>query len=344
MLYQSLKNRIFQHKKISLVIGLLLLYGLYSMLHFHPAPPAETKIVEIEKASFQNIQQTARFIGTIKSEQATQLMVKSKGILERFVNSGQRVKKGELIAKIDNKDVEQNYKLSEEMEQIAKLQYQRFDSLYKKGVVAKNAMEEKESLWIEQQKKMSDAKISLDDINVYAPFDGIVGVFKIREGSQVQAGDTLVSIYDPSTIIVEFDVPISIVQFVHDGTPVFINQRQYALTYIQRMLDEDTHMSPAYVSIQCENCIIGSTVDVDLVVNEKKSVIVIPYEAVFLRDGKTFVYVMKEGQAVLTPVELGIKEKEKVEVTSGLKKEDAVILRGQARLYPGALVKQETKS
>ena len=200
-------------------------------------------------------------------------------------------------------------------------------------------LEEKESIWIEHQRKMSDAKIAMDEINVYAPFDGIVGIFKIREGSQVQEGDALVSFYDPSTIIVEFDAPISIVKLVHDGSPVFINQRQYALTYMQKMLDEETHMSPAYVNIQCDNCIIGATVDVDLVIKEKQSVIVIPYEAIFLRDGKTFVYIVKDNKTVLAPIELGIREKNLIEVASGLQENDQIIVRGQARLYPGALVK-----
>lgn len=340
MQLQTIKTYIRNHKKTSyFILGLIICYSLYSLFHSHKMPPQDIKVVEIEKASLQNIQQTTQFIGTIKSEQATTLVTKSRGILDRFVNSGQHVKKGDLVAKIENKDIERNYKLSAEMEHIAKIQYDRFNQLFKKGIVAKNALEEKESTWIDFQKKLSEAKIALDDINIYAPFDGIVGIFKIREGSQVQEGDALVSFYDPTTTIVEFDVPIAIVKLVHDGSPVFIDNHQYALTYIQKMLDEETHMSPAYVSIQCKNCIIGSTIDVNLVTNEKHNVIVIPYEAVFLREGKTYVYIVKDNQAEQIPVELGIREKEAVEITSGLKKDDQVIIRGQARLYPSAPVK-----
>ena len=148
--------------------------------------------------------------------------------------------------------------------------------------------------------------------------------------------------YDPSTIIVEFDVPLSIAPLVRDGSAVYIHNQPYALTHIQKMLDEETHMSPAYVSIKCDDCIIGATTHVSLVVKQKKSVIVIPYESIFLREGKPHVYLVKDNKTALAPVELGIREKEMTEITSGLKNGDRVIVRGQARLYPGASVKIES--
>ncbi len=308
------------------------------MLH-SSFPPQDVKVVEVEQAQLKDIEQTADFIGTIKSEQATMLIAKSGGILNRIANAGQHVKKGQIIAKIESKNIDRNYTLSTQMEQLAKVQYDRYNQLYKTGVTSKSAMEEKKSNWMEYQKRMSDAKIAMEENSIYAPFDGIVGIFKIREGSQVQAGDALVTLYDPSSTIVEFDVPISIVATVQDGNTVYINHKSYPLTSIQHMLDEDTHMSPAYVRIACNDCIIGSNVDVSLVTKQKKSVIVIPYEAIFLSNGKTFVYTVNENKAALTPVQLGLRNKESIEIVSGLKPKDAVIIRGQARIYPGAAVK-----
>jgi membrane fusion protein (multidrug efflux system) len=104
------------------------------------------------------------------------------------------------------------------------------------------------------------------------------------------------------------------------------------------MLDEETHMCPAYVTIECQDCIIGQTVPIDVAIAEHRSVLVIPYEAVFLRDGKSVVYIMKENKATLQPVTLGLREKERIEVQRGLKSGDQVIVRGQTRLYPGAPV------
>lgn len=294
--------------------------------------------VMVVPAQRQSIQQIEQYIGTIKAEHATTLMIKAKGILDVLVNAGTKVNKGVAIAKIENHELEKNYSLSKESEQITKSQYEMAHNLYEKGVTSKNNLEEKRHTWIEAQKKLIEAKIALDQINIYAPFDGITGIYKIREGTQVQEGESLVSFYDPTSLIVAFDLPLNIVDEIPDNTTVFINDRAYTLSHIQRMLDEDTHMSPAFVYIECSRCIIGATVPVNLVVKEKKSVIAIPYNALFLHHAKPHVYVVNQNQASLVPVETGIKDHNFIEIKNGLQEGDLVIVEGKNLVRPHSLI------
>jgi membrane fusion protein (multidrug efflux system) len=85
-------------------------------------------------------------------------------------------------------------------------------------------------------------------------------------------------------------------------------------------------MAPAYIEFPCGDSFIGENIGIDLSVTEHKNVIVIPYEAIFLEAGKPSVYTVKNNQAVLHPVTLGIREKDKVELTSGVEKGDLVII------------------
>lgn len=303
----------------------------------HAMPP-DSKVVETEYVSTKDIGQTARFIGTLRPKRSTTLIAKTNGTLESLLHAGQKVSKGTLIAKIDNKDIEKRYRLSESAEKIAKTQYERAKKLLDAGLYSKSKVEDQKNIWIEAQKSLSHAKIELDKIQFQAPFNGIVGVFKAREGAQIQEGDPIVSFYDPSNVMVEFDVPASLINLVHEGQSVQVNGKTYALNQVQKMVDEETHMCPAYVNIGCDTCVIGSTMDVDLSV-QKKDAIVIPYESVFLKDGKTFVYIVHNNKTVLTPVELGIREKEQVEITSGLTPGQEVIICGHTRLYPDMPVK-----
>ena len=166
-----------------------------------------------------------------------------------------------------------------------------------------------------------------------------MGLFKFQEGSEVQKADIIVQFYDPKSLIVEFDVPLSVTEKVENGGPIFVSDQEYRLTYIQKMLDEQTHMCPAYAEISCLNCVIGTTVDVSLVTQVKHSVIVIPVEAVFLRGGKSFVYVVKDNKAKLTRVNYGIRDKKRIEITYGLNEGDQIIPFGHNRLYPNMSVK-----
>jgi membrane fusion protein (multidrug efflux system) len=99
-------------------------------------------------------------------------------------------------------------------------------------------------------------------------------------------------------------------------------------------LDEDTHMCPADVDIRCPTCLLGETVRVSLVVRAKPSAIVVPEDAVFLRNGQAMVYVVDNKQVKLKRVKLGIKQDDKVEITKGLHAGELLIIRGQERLYP----------
>ena len=101
------------------------------------------------------------------------------------------------------------------------------------------------------------------------------------------------------------------------------------------MLDEETHMCPADVDVTCSKCLIGATAKLDLVVAEKKNVIVVPFQAIFLRNSLPAVYIVDKGKVDLVAVKTGIKQKDQIEITEGLKVGQQLIVKGQDRLYPG---------
>ena len=343
-------NLFFRHyKKIILWIGVICLVGTLSLLAFiaYKYFRGETeegmiqseKIVEVEVVKRANINQTVELIGTIQANKKTILTSKSKGILEVFIQSGQPVKKGELLAKIKNNEIEQNVHIQKELEEIAQKQFDRSVFLLTSGLSSKQNMEEKKTLLLDLQKKHSDAKSALEELKIYAPFDGMAGVFKLRSGSEASPGEAIVTFYDPSLLLVEFDLPLFAAKQVSDGADIFVNQNAYRLTHVQKMLDEETHMCPAYAEINCPDCIIGTAVDISVVLIKKENVLVIPLEAVFIRETKSFVYKITDNKAILSKVELGVRNKNQVEIKSGLKSGDKIVVYGHNRLYPDALVK-----
>ncbi|RUR12952.1 efflux RND transporter periplasmic adaptor subunit [Legionella sp. km772] len=297
-------------------------------------PDNPNKMVEIEIIKPQNIQQRIHLLGVIHPKHTTLLIAKGSGTLDAFVATGQKVKKGTLLARIDNSDIEKNAQLSQSAEQLAREQYERFIPLTKKGFVSPKEIEERKQAWINAQKEYAKAKIELDYMRFYAPFDGIVGAYKKREGSQVTQGDPVVSVYDPASLVVDFDIPCGNLAALSEGQKVYVFGKQYRLTHLQKMLDEDTHMCPADVDIQCPDCLIGTTAKISLVVMEKKNTIVIPLQALFLRDGRPVVYIVKNNKVELLAVKTGIRQADKIEILEGLNAGQQLIIKGQDRLYP----------
>ena len=321
-------------KMILAFIAVVVIFFIIKAWRTAPPPIKPVKIVETEEIKLQNIQQSIRLLGTIHPKHTTVLIAKGSGMLDVIVNTGQKIKKGTLLAKIDNILLEKNLQLFEATEALAKSQFDRLYPLLKSGYVSAKEVEEKKQTWINAQKDLSKTNVELDNLRFYAPFDGIVGAYKHREGAQINLGDAVMTMYDPSSLVVDFDIPCTNLSTIHEGQEVRILTKKYSLSHIQRMLDNETHMCPADADISCVDCLIGASVDVDLVVAEKQLTVVVPYQALFLKKSKPFVYVVEQGKVMLKRVKTGIQEHDKIEITAGLKAGQQLIIKGQERLYP----------
>ncbi|KTD39985.1 efflux RND transporter periplasmic adaptor subunit [Legionella parisiensis] len=326
-----------KYKVIGLSSILFTVLSIYYLFYYHAqtSPPPAPKIVETVTVAPTTIEKTIRLIGTIRPKHATVLVAKGSGMLDTLISSGQTVEKGDLIAKIINPDIERSYKLSKETEQLENTQYQRFKNLQKPGFVSTREVEEKKRIWIDSQKEKARTKIELKNMRFYAPFDGIIGAFKIKEGAQVTEGAPVVTIYDPNSLTVEIDIPCTNNHSIKENQPIYILNKLYHLTHVQKMIDDETHMCPADVDIQCTDCLVGASVSGRLVVNKKTGVLVIPTQALFLKQGKTHVYKVVNKKIELVPVKTGIQEKDQVEIISGLKSGENIVSKSPERLYPG---------
>ncbi len=320
---------------VTLIVSCILYFNLSSSKDSEPI----LKVVEVITATCQSIEQTARLIGTVRAKHSTVLVSKSAGVLIILKQSGEMVAKDTLIASINNPDVERRYELALSSAQIAKKQYERTMTLMKTGTSSKQASEEKQFVFIEAERNLATAKIECDKSRFYAPFNGIIGSYKERDGTEIKNDTILLSFYDPTSLMIDVNIPAPLLKWINVGQKIMVDGKRYALTHVQKMLDDLTQMAPAVADITADGYIIGAPIDVELTVLEKNNVIVLPDEAVFLDQGKPHVYVIKELTTVLTPVELGLRAREKVEITKGLANGDIIVSQGQGRLSDGLKIK-----
>lgn len=84
---------------------------------------------------------------------------------------------------------------------------------------------------------------------------------------------------------------------------------------------------------------IGMNGSVRIVVATKQGALAVPADAVIEKKGKKFVFVVEDGKAKLTPVEVGIINEETIEIASGIRAGDRVISKGIDKLEDGQPVK-----
>lgn len=321
----------------------LFFFGIFFISSTYQQAFAEEtqKVVEVTRVKKENIYQSVRLIGTVKAKKSFTLIAKITGTIATILPSGTRVPKGQIIAELENTHLDNSVKLSQEVANISKKQYTRAATLQKSGFVSKKNMEEIESNLIENQQKLAEAKIKLDESRFVAPFDGMVGPHKLREGSHAEDGDEILTFYDPTDLIVEVDIPAQHFASLESDPKIKIDNQIYPLGSVQKIVNPDTHMASGTIDIPDIGHFIGEPIFVDLLTKEHKDALVIPSEAIFLKDNKKYVYLVtgKENELSLQAITPGIQEKEKTEILEGLKEGDLVVVRGQDRLYPGLSIK-----
>ncbi len=336
MILEKIKNN---KKPILISIAILFPIIIFSIINKPKEMPPLVKVVEVEEITKKDIHQTISLIGKIRAKLSASLTARAPGIFNILIPAGTKVTKDTVIAKINSIEVERRYILTNSAEIIAKEQYERAKNLFKSGAYSKADMESVLNKWISTQKELTDAKLAFEKLQIIAPFDGIIGTYKIQEGAQINGNEAVVSFYDPTNVSLDFDIPASALQYIENGQNVTVNSKNYKLKNVQKMLEDDKHMSPASVDIICEKCIIGDNLDLELNLVSKYDVIVIPFNAIVIRAGNPYVYVVKDNKIELRQVEYGIRQKNLVEIKSGLEVGEIIVSRSVNRLTPGAKVK-----
>jgi multidrug efflux pump subunit AcrA (membrane-fusion protein) len=78
---------------------------------------------------------------------------------------------------------------------------------------------------------------------------------------------------------------------------------------------------------------------IEINVQTKNNVLLVPSEAIFIQKGSHWAYVVKDNKADLTPVEVGISDNHGgIEILKGLNEGDLIVSEGHLRLTPGAKV------
>lgn len=180
--------------------------------------------MHIITAEIKKIPFTYKTIGTAAPlEEVTVRLQISGKLLKLLFKEGDFVKKGDLLAQIDDATAQTGLNMAVAELASASAQFNeaetnldRYRKLQKNSVVSKKMLEEQESLFEQAQATVDSAKsqidaaqINLDHTNIYAPVSGRIGLIKKHEGNLVAENDSegIVQIVQVSPISVIFSLP-----------------------------------------------------------------------------------------------------------------------------------------
>ncbi len=275
--------------------------------------------------------------GTILPNEQIEVRSELSGRIEELnFNEGTFVKKGTLLVKVDDSELQaQLEKLNAQMEQ-ARADEQRQKQLIEVNGITQEEYDESVTAVKELEADIDLIKTRIDKSSIRAPFDGFVGLRQASPGAYVSTGDIISTLVETNPAKIEFDVPEKYAGEIHKGMDVSFNLSGQDRIFKGKVYATDPMIDPSSRSLKvralCENknneLVPGAFVQLSLGLQDIKNALMIPTIALVPLLNSENVYVIKDGVSKLTEITTGTRTENKVEVTKGLNKGDTLALTG----------------
>jgi membrane fusion protein, multidrug efflux system len=293
-----------------------------------------------------------RSSGTVLASESVDLTAETAGRIDQILfKEGRHVKKDELLIKINDDDLQAQLQKTEFQIQLAQEQLGRQKQLFDINGISRQdydiALNTVNTLKADRDNLIA----SIRKKEIRAPFDGVIGLRYISEGSYVSPATRIASIQKINPLKVDFAIPekyadqVSVGDLVHFRTDE--TQRQFTGTLYALEPKIDPSTRTLQLRALCENksekILPGSYVEIELRLKQITDALMIPTQAIIpVLRGQT-VIVKRNGVAATVPVKLGIRNPSEVQVVNGLTAGDTVITTGIMQLRDGMQVNVEVK-
>lgn len=282
--------------------------------------------------------------GTVLAAESVDLASEASGRVESIsFKEGARVTRNSLLVKINDDDLQAQLKKTELQIKLASDQELRQRQLLETN----NTSKEQYEIALNQLTTLrADGENLLAGIRkreIRAPFDGIIGLRYVSEGSYVTPSTRIATVQKVDQIKVDFAVPEKYGGQVHVGDAVQFSSEETGQRFEGRIYAIEPKIDPQTRTLQlraiCENksgtILPGAYVQIKLQLKQTENALVVPSQAVVpILKGQT-VLVKRNGVVVPVNVKTGMRTATDVQVIAGLTAGDTVITSGILQLRPG---------
>lgn len=305
----------------------------------------------VEKQSFFD---ETEALGTLQANENVALnSTVTELVTEINFDDGQRVKKGDVLVKMDASQeialkAEEQSRLNE-----AQRQVNRIKPLISRGAASKSLLDEANLELQTAKARINALEAQIAERKILAPFDGVVGLRNISVGALAQPGTMITTIDDDTVMKLDFSVPEVFLDTLKEGLELEAKTDAYpneiftaVVSSVSSRIDPVTRSIAARALLDNDNKKLkpGMLMRVRLKKNPRQTLL-IPEEALVVQGTEKSVFVVQQqGEDQIAEkrvIETGTRRKGQIEVLSGLKSGEQLITHGTLRVRSGAQVKIE---
>ena len=335
--------------------------------------------VKVDAVIVEPLSQTMPVIGRFVARQTGVISALTGGpVASVLVAVGDRVKKGDIVAKLVTERIRWNRQLRaaalrekqaaletaqaqlsltqnelkrlENLKKSAAFSQARYDDKRSEVTKYRSEMGEQEAAVASARAELRLADIDLHNSEIRAPYDGVVSQKHTVAGAYLSVGDPVVTLINDTELEIEADVPSERVAGLEMGRTieVALDSGDRIKAIVRALVPDENaltrtrpvRLTPVFGERPAGmlGLAMNQSVTVQVPIGRPREILSVHKDAVIPRGGRNIVFVAVAGKAEIRAVRLGNAIGNRFEVTQGLSEGDLVVVRGNERLRPGQAV------
>lgn len=311
------------------------------------AAPKRGVPVEISQAERRPISLFFETQGTLEAENEVDLIARIDGpVLELHAEQGDRVRKGELLASIDDREIRAELNVSEVRLSEAKQSYERVRQLKEQELISQDAYDQALASYEAAQGERERLVVQLEYTRITAPFGGLVSERYVKLAEMVQNGSQLFRLVDFDPLLLPIRVPERELPRLKLGQSAQLRVEAFGdRRFDAEVLRMSPVVDPASGTIEVTLKVAGEGVlrpgmfaTVFLEMDRRADALVVPKAALALDSLGNTIYVVSAGAAERRDLQIGFRNEDLLEVVSGVEAGEPIVVVGQDGLADGTPV------
>jgi membrane fusion protein, multidrug efflux system len=279
--------------------------------------------------------------GTILPDEEVELSFETSGkIVAIYFNEGTRVKKGDLLAKINDRPLQAQLLKLQAQKKLAEEKEFRQRSLLEKDAISRESYDQIATELQELEADILLVQARIAETELRAPFDGIIGLRLLSEGSFASPSTKIVRLVKISPLKIEFSIPERYAGEIRPGFPIEFridgnnNVFKASVYAVEPKVDINTRtigVRALYPNTR-EELKPGRFASISMRLSQIDNTIAIPTEAVIPEMDGEKVFILKSGKAFPVRVIIGLRTAGLIQIKEGLQFGDTLLTSGTLQL------------
>lgn len=318
--------------------------------------PRKVETTTVKRSDMRSI---LSLVGSIEANEVADIRAEVSGNLESInFKEGDTVKAGQLLAKVDDREIVAQLHETEAQLKLAKQTRDRYQRLIATKSIPQADLDEAESQLATLEATAQRLRVRLSKTSITAPFDGTVGARNVSPGDYIDPSKSITTVVDTSKLKISFKVPERYYGQIKVGGDIDIRtattnggDTKGSIYFVSSIVERETRSAQvkAWIENPPKSLYPGMFTNVDLILEVREKVLTVPEQSLLAsaRGDSVIVLGPEEGGSHpinIVPVKTGLREIGTVEiepVQPGSIKEGTEIVAagvGGLPLFPGMRV------